>query len=859
MSAKQIFALIGSFAITALLAISAAAQSNISGDVTGIITDPSGAVLPNVPVTLTNNDTGVTRTTNSNGAGVYRFSLLEPGKYTVSASPQGFQEVKRAVTIAVGQANTVNLQMAVAGGAQTVEVSAEGVVLQTEGGNISTTFTPEQVSQMPNPGNDLTFIVQTAPGAVMNTQSGYGNEAIYGLPGTSNLFTVDGENENDPFLNLNNSGATNLLLGSNDIQEVTVVSNGYQAQYGQLGGANVNYVTKSGTNKFHGNAEYFWNGSFLNANDWFANHTSPKTPRPFDNANQWAASFGGPIRKNKTFFFADTEGLRFVLPSVISTNIPSPQFEAATLANVAGTSPAQAPFYTNMFNLYNGAVGANRAANILPNGTDSVTGAPTGPGCVGFSPFANATTPCALQFQSTAPNQSNEWLLTARVDQNFGSNDRMFVHFRTDHGSQATYTDSINPIFNALSKQPQYEGQLNETHTFSGNMVNQFILAGSWYSAIFSTANLGASLATFPYTLRFSGQAFTTLGGEDNVWPQGRNVTQYQISDQLSVTHGRHNLAFGVDFRRNDITDHDPSLGSVGLSSGETLSNFFSGAGTTYTQNFPTRLTQPIALYTLGLFAQDTWSVRPNLKVTLALRAEHDSNPICTLNCFARFNTSFTDIPHDPNQPYNQVLRTGFRQALPNYTNIAWEPRFGFAWTPLGTGSNTVIRGGVGIFRDVFPATVADNFIRNPPVNNAFSVGTGALDPAVPGSQPSTAAASNSAFISQYSTGGTLASISAAVPAFVPPTLFNPDRTIHYPLYEEWNLQLQQGLGQRMSFAIGYVGNHGIYEPVINDGQNAYCNVTPLPFVFSAATTPCAAQLLNTTGFRGLPFTPLDP
>ncbi len=389
--------------------------------------------------------------------------------------------------------------------------------------------------------------------------------------------------------------------------------------------------------------------------------------------------------------------------------------------------------------------------------------------------------------------------------------------------------------------------------------MNQFILAGSWYSAVFSNANQRAALAAFPYTLRFSGQAFTTLGGEDNIFPQGRNVTQYQFSDQLSVTHGRHNLAFGVDFRRNDITDYDPQLGSVGLSTGETLSHFFSGSGTSYTQNFPTRLTQPIALYTLGLFAQDTWSVRPNLKLTLALRAEHDSNPICVTNCFARFNTSFTNISHDANQPYNQVLLKGLGQALPNYTNIAWEPRFGFAWTPLGTGTSTVIRGGIGIFRDIFPATVADNFIRNPPVNNAFTVGTGFLDPAVPGSQPSTAAASNLGFLSQYATGGTLASISTAVPAFVPPTLFNPDRTIHYPEYQEWNLQFQQGLGQRMAFSIGYVGNHGIYEPVINDGQNAYCNVTALPFAFSTGTTPCAAQLGNTFGYRGLPTAPLDP
>src|SRR4029077_13133193 len=167
-----------------------------------------------------------------------------------------------------------------------VEVTAEGGVIQTQNGNISTTFTPEQVALVPNPGNDLSYIVQTAPGAVMNTQAGFGNSSTFGLPATSNLFTVNGMNENDPFLNLNNSGATNLLLGQNDVQEATVVNNGYSTQYGGLAGANVNYVTKSGTNNFHGNANYFWNGRTMNANNWFNNLNG--VARPFDNVNQWA-------------------------------------------------------------------------------------------------------------------------------------------------------------------------------------------------------------------------------------------------------------------------------------------------------------------------------------------------------------------------------------------------------------------------------------------------------------------------------------------------------------------------------------------------------------------------------------------
>jgi hypothetical protein len=567
MRARQILLPLLTAIFAAFLTINAVAQSLVSGDITGVVSDPSGAVIPNATVTLKNNGTGQTQNGTTNSSGVYRFSLLTPGQYTVTVNATGFQNAERTVTVVVGQATSMNMQLAVGTSSQTVEVTAEGGVVQSENGNISTTFTPEQVELVPNPGNDLSYIVQTAPGAVMNTQAGYGNSATFGLPATSNLFTVNGMNENDPFLNLNNSGATNLLLGQNDVQEVSVVNNGYSAQYGGLAGANVNYVSKSGTNNWHGNVNYFWNGRAMNANSWFDKQAQlssglPNRP-PFDNANQWSASVGGPIIKNKTFFFVDYEGLRVLLPTSTLTQIPSPQFQAATLANIGATDPAQLPFYQNMFNLYNSAPGAANAGPI-PGGSD---------GCDGT--ISLGTSPCALSFRSTAGNFTHEWLLTARVDQNIGDHDRAYVHFRSDHGVQATYTDPINSVFNAQSTQPQYEGQLNETHTFGSNATNQFILSGSWYSAIFKPADLAAATALMPYRLRFSGGTFYDLGRDLNDWPQGRNVTQYQIADDFSKVYGSHNLRFGVNFRRNDITDYSPGLFTTGEVVGEDQASFF--------------------------------------------------------------------------------------------------------------------------------------------------------------------------------------------------------------------------------------------------------------------------------------------
>ena len=205
-------------------------------------------------MSLTNNETGAKQTTTTNSTGAYRFPLLNPGSYLVNASAQGFQAAsENTVTVSVGQITTADIHLTVQAASTTVEVSGGGNVVQTENANVSTNITPEQIANIPNPGNDLTYYAQNAPGATMNTQAGYGNSATYGISGTSNLFTVDGMNENDPFLNLSNSGATNLLLGSNDIREATVVSNGYSGEYGELAGMNVNYVTRSGSNRFHGN------------------------------------------------------------------------------------------------------------------------------------------------------------------------------------------------------------------------------------------------------------------------------------------------------------------------------------------------------------------------------------------------------------------------------------------------------------------------------------------------------------------------------------------------------------------------------------------------------------------------------
>jgi hypothetical protein len=822
--------LYGLFVALALIALPAFCQSTTAGDIAGIVTDPSGAAVPNASVALKSLSNGSTQTATTNAQGYYRFALLAPGQYSVTVSAPGFGKTEKVTPAAIGQLTTVDFQMAVAEQTQTVEITENAATVQTENGDIATTIVGEQLANLPNPGNDLSFVAQLSPGAVMNTQGGYGNFEVFGLPATSNVFTYNGQYDNDPFLNLNNSGATNLLLGNNDVAEVNVVVNGYSGQYGGLAGAQVNYVSKSGSNQFHGNAAWFWNGRIMNANDWFNN--AYDVPRPFDNVNQWAASLGGPIRKDKTFFFWNYEGLRVLLPTSGTATIPSPQFETATIQNLTATGmTASIPFYQNIFSIYNGAPGAGAATATPGGGCSDVTALPS-------------NVPCTLQFRSVAGNFTHEYQTSLRIDQNFGQNDRVYGRVQTDQGVQATYTDPINPIFNTVSTQPEYQGQLNYTHSFGARATNQLVFSGQYYSAIFSDADLQKSLSTFPTTVDFLDGSLNLLGGIDYNWPQGRNVRQWQVVDDFTMTFGRHTFKAGINWRKNDVADFDYGQYTSGLVLEGSLNNFFNGGAAPggfdlLEQKFLTAASEPMFLWNMGIYGQDEFRIGRNLKITAALRVDHNAIPQCNTNCFSQFAVPFTELDHDPTIPYNQAIETNLHTAYYSTDKVVWEPRVGFAWSP---NEKTVIRGGVGIFSDGFPAGVVDNFSSNPPNVNTFIVTGAPLAPAQSGNLFSLASGSNSSFTSAFGAGGTLASIEASNPYFTPPSFSSEDPRIRQPHYYEWNLEVQREVGWHTILDVNYVGNHGAYEPLVNAGLNAYCPTSACP-----------------GGFAGLPSAPPDP
>jgi len=870
--------------LTVSLSIELHAQTTTSGELTGVVTDPSGAVVPDAEVGIRNTSKGTNQSLKTDRGGAYQFSFLAPARYMLTVAHAGFQTENRAVNVLLGPPVTVNVALRVAQAATTVSVTAEAPLVHAENGDVSTTMNQQQVSEVPNPGNDLTYIAQTAPGAIMNTDmtgSGSpvsGNFSILGMPGTSNLFTLNGMNDNNNGPNINNnvtansnnSGVTGMMLGQNEIQEATVVSDGYSGQFGSAAGSSINYLTKSGGDAFHGNAQYYWNGTVLNANDWIDNAVVPRNPRPSDIAHQWAGSLGGPIKKDKLFFFFDMEGVRLILPySFPQVVIPSAKFESQTLANIhnifdsnSNPNSASDKFYGLMFNLYNSTPGASAAKPGSNNPNDPL-------GCNGWTDPTNPPGlpqyPCTVYFSQNGSAPSTDSIVSGRADWNVGMGDRVFLFVQNGQGKTPLHVDPI-PVFNDYCNQATWQSHLSETHTISPTSSNQFLLGGSFIDGTCSVANSAKALATFPTEMNWynAGINILGLGGYDNHYamPFGSRTTAYQISDDFVKTRGRHKFGLGVNLLRTDATRGGYNRHGTGLLLPLSMNAFFCGGvsssqdpsqpclvdsnhpATDFTllqQSFPISTWNHFAFYSLGFYGQEEWHARSNLTLTLALRADHQSNPVCENRCFTRLTGPLNSLSHNPDQPYRSGILTDQKQAFANTDGIVWSPRFSFAWQPLGVSHNTVLRGGVGFFYDAVPGGLASTLGANPPVLDDYNLRGFNLAPDEHNSLNQMALLFDKIFVNGFKTGQSVADIKQSNPLFVAPSFQNPVNKMGSAQYQKWSLQVQQGFGASTSLTVGYFGTHGIHELVQNPNANAFgfgsfpAAVCTIPYV-----PPCA-------------------
>src|SRR6202050_798207 len=288
-----------------LLPVEALAQGETTSAIVGEVTDTTNSVVSGATVTITNHQTGLKRSAKTDDAGRFNFPQLKPGTYSVKVEAQGFEpQQNNDVISGLGQKQVVDFTLDVARSSETVEVSSELPVINPANANMSTTLNAPALENLPNPGGDLTYPLQFAAGALINTagsgndfvgsSNGYGNVEFNGLPALSNGYIVDGLETNDPLTNLNSGLSTNLVLGLNSISEVTVNTLSYSVDQGRYGAAQINYITKSGGNSFHGNLYELWNGARLDAADYFTNAT-PGNHKPRSTVNHFGGSVGGPI------------------------------------------------------------------------------------------------------------------------------------------------------------------------------------------------------------------------------------------------------------------------------------------------------------------------------------------------------------------------------------------------------------------------------------------------------------------------------------------------------------------------------------------------------------------------------------
>jgi Carboxypeptidase regulatory-like domain len=847
-------------ALLCLLSIYALGQGETTSAIQGQATDSTGAVVAGAAVTIISNETGFRRSAKTDGEGRFNFPQLQPGAYKVQIEAQGFEpQTANNVFSGLGQKQTVNFILKVAHSNETVEVGSEAPIINPSNANTSTTLAAPALEDLPNPGGDLTYPLQFAPGALINTAgsgndfvggtNGYGNVEFNGLPALSNGYIVDGLETNDPLTNLNSGLSTNLVLGLNSISEVTVNTLSYSVDQGRYGASQVNYVTKSGTNQFHGNLYELWNGSILNAADYFTNAT-PGNHKPRSNVNHFGGSLGGPILHNKLFFFFDSEWVRIALPIVTPATVPTPAFQSYVFEqlplggvdSVTGSTyapqPQLVPFYRKMFSLYGNTNGVPLAVLGCPfnaDGSSVSDSTPNGDGCANRQSVSHSS-------------DDHEQVQTARIDYNINTNNTAWFRFQADTGLQAAWTDPINPVFNSISPQPLYSFASGYTHVFSQNLVNYFNPAFSWYSSLFAPSDFQKTLTAFPIVLQGSGAnaPFTTIGGLDNTWLQGRRASRFFINDNLAWSRGSHEIRVGTNIRIFRLNDYDFGEGTVPLVTYTDLPQFIYGVASTATKTFPTNPNEPFNFANVDFYAQDTWRVTKKLTWTIGVRDTFNSNPLNPHDEVARLTGSFDSISHDLNQPLSGAIRTHLGKLFSSTPLAILQPRTAIAWQ---IEPKTLLRSGFGLFSDTLPGAVADLIGMNPPYVQTFqggllgTVGGTAIAPGVPNSAVDATVAANQRFTSGFAQGQLSCTSTLAKPAScLPPVAITavPTAELRAPYFMQWSLGIERQIGTTASVQGQYVGTRAVNQPYLTqvNGYQTVCQGCFAPFPYMQPTDP---------------------
>jgi hypothetical protein len=637
----------------------------------GTVSDPSGAAINGAQVTITNTATGVSRTVTTNNDGFYSAPNLLPGTYQVSVSDQGFATtVESDVQLAVAAQQTLNVTVKVGNTTEKVEVHAEASSVQTSSPTLSAEVTGTTIRQLPLNGRDWTQLAVLEPGVTtVNTQSstgsattnrgnrGFGNQLTNsGHSPYENNYRVNGISTND-YTNGSPGSVIGVNLGVDAIQEFSVETNNYGAEYGRASGAVVNAITKSGTNEFHGTLFGFIRNAGLDAKNYF---DLPTQPIPGFHRNQVGIAVGGPIVKDKTFIFGDYEGIFQDLSTAFTNQVPSPDARSGKIVPI---SPLVQP-YLAFWPAGNGAISA-----------DDQTQTYTQAGGLHLS----------------------EHYATARFDQRLSATDSLTAGWLYDHAPQTQPDPLGNILFEVLSSRQMYNAE--ETHTFSPSLVNTARLG---FSRVVGVVNQSiqalnptaadASLGTIPGhnapIITVPGLTPTASVGSPSLNHHVQN--SFQFYDDAFLTRGKHSLKFG--FATEHIQyNHRVQQAYNGNFTFGSLQDFLQDVPTSVLLLDPVKAGEVGTRQTLfGAYIDDAWRMLPNLNINLGLRYEPTTLPTEAQDRFQVLTTltSPTLTPVHTLWPNNATLH-----------NFA--PRVGFSWDPRGDGK-TAVRAGFGIY-DLLP------------------------------------------------------------------------------------------------------------------------------------------------------------
>jgi outer membrane receptor protein involved in Fe transport len=776
---------------TLFVAVHAYAQ--VAGStLTGTVKDSSGAVIPTAQVAITDVATGVTRTVSPGSAGLYTAPNLSPGTYEIRVTATGFStQLQKGVTLTVGAQQVLDFTMQVGQMTQTVEVTTEAPTVELTSSELGATVNATTVRELPLNGRSWTDLANLQPGVVsaeshaaVNVNRGYGAQlSISGARPQQNNYRLDGISIND----YSNGGPGSVLgqnLGVEAIQEFSVLTSNYSAEYGKTSGGVVNAISRSGTNQLHGSVYEFLRNSALDAPGYFDKGTVP----PF-RQNQFGASAGGPIRKDHTFVFGDYEGVRRSLGTTVKNTTLS---DNARLGIPAGGTAANQPAGTPCTNgntpgHYLSPLASvcvdDKVAKYLPMFRPA-NGGTTGNGDKAF-------------YQYVSQQVVSENYFTTRVDQKFSEKDSLFGTYVYDY-SPLTEPDPLNNLLLQSTAKRQIAA-IEENHTFTPTLLNSFrigynrdVANAAQTVKVLNPVAGDPTLAWAPEPIpvgppRAQGPVTSAPGLAPPTFTYAWNA--YQLYDDAFLTRGLHSLKFGFGYERDQLNETTNTADFPGT--------FKFGSIPTLLENKPKSVqgvvpgqTTPryMRLSIVGAYVQDDWRFRPNLTLNLGLRYEMST-------VIKEAKGKLINLPTiGAAFPICGIQVTGCAGVGPYFSNPTlrnFEPRVGFAWDPFRNGK-TAVRGGFGMF-DVLPmlyTTVTLNGRGAPffAIANSTSLAQGSF--------PDQALPANPTHGLEY--------------AYVEP---HPHR--NYVM--QWNLNVQRQLAPSLTAMIGYVGSHGVHQAFRTD------------------------------------------